>query len=559
MKRGRAATGSTPQRSGSSFVDCPLCAKSFHSALIAAHVDGCLGVVAAEEPPKEEEATTLGGKPKDEQTKAPADPSPPPPADAPAPAPSAFAAMMRAQRGASCKRVFTAWIDAATDAWRWVVEPGAAPGAAAEAAGFDASGARGGGGLFTAVVKFKEKTTEGEPCETTLTLVTDVQPASAGEAEAELRAAARPPSDGSRGPSDGAPHLSPGVLKSALQKNIRRGRIVSAARCARLLLLQSPSEALRRLPVIALEDAVAHPATPLVAWLAAAHSKGYALPRSARDVVVRYAAELAACDGKDVDVVGEDAFDEKENGAAAAATATTTTSELCNLAVACRGLDASRQSGMIVALCVRAHFGGMKGDVDMLRASAATWRARFVEENAEAKESNGSRAGAGPSWSSALDALFASAAEKASAALALAARRASSDDAAAAAVPALASAAPVDAGALTRKDVPPAAIDFHVSDVVEDACRSPRASVALTEALDHGLDRALGEDLPALVRSVIWSRCSSVTDKSAWSRAWAGAGAEVRLLPIRPRSRGARRSLRTFPVVTLHPRFPFNV
>ena len=31
------------------------------------------------------------------------------------------------------------------------------------------------------------------------------------------------------------------------------------------------------------------------------------------------------------------------------------------------------------------------------------------------------------------------------------------------------------------------------------------------------------------------------------------------LLPIRPRSRGARRSLRTFLVVTLHPRFPFNV
>ena len=35
--------------------------------------------------------------------------------------------------------------------------------------------------------------------------------------------------------------------------------------------------------------------------------------------------------------------------------------------------------------------------------------------------------------------------------------------------------------------------------------------------------------------------------------------AEVRLLPVRPRSRGARRSLRTFLVATLHPRFPFNV
>jgi hypothetical protein len=33
----------------------------------------------------------------------------------------------------------------------------------------------------------------------------------------------------------------------------------------------------------------------------------------------------------------------------------------------------------------------------------------------------------------------------------------------------------------------------------------------------------------------------------------------VRLLPIRPRSRGARRFLRTFPVVALHLRFPFNV
>jgi fructose-1,6-bisphosphatase I len=32
----------------------------------------------------------------------------------------------------------------------------------------------------------------------------------------------------------------------------------------------------------------------------------------------------------------------------------------------------------------------------------------------------------------------------------------------------------------------------------------------------------------------------------------------VRPLPVRPRSRGARRSSRTFPVVALHPRFPFN-
>jgi len=38
-----------------------------------------------------------------------------------------------------------------------------------------------------------------------------------------------------------------------------------------------------------------------------------------------------------------------------------------------------------------------------------------------------------------------------------------------------------------------------------------------------------------------------------------GAHVTVRLLPVRPRSRVDRRFLRTFPVVTLHPRFPFNV
>ena len=43
------------------------------------------------------------------------------------------------------------------------------------------------------------------------------------------------------------------------------------------------------------------------------------------------------------------------------------------------------------------------------------------------------------------------------------------------------------------------------------------------------------------------------------SRAPPQHGHGERLLPIRPRSRCELHSLRTFPVVTLHPRFPFNV
>ena len=48
-------------------------------------------------------------------------------------------------------------------------------------------------------------------------------------------------------------------------------------------------------------------------------------------------------------------------------------------------------------------------------------------------------------------------------------------------------------------------------------------------------------------------------DDPEYAKLKARPGSSFTLVPIRPRSRGERRSLRTFPVVTLHPRFPFNV
>jgi len=51
----------------------------------------------------------------------------------------------------------------------------------------------------------------------------------------------------------------------------------------------------------------------------------------------------------------------------------------------------------------------------------------------------------------------------------------------------------------------------------------------------------------------------ALRDAAATRAVAVASSSAVRLPPIRPRSRGERRSLRTFPVVTLHPRFPFNV
>ena len=99
--------------------------------------------------------------------------------------------------------------------------------------------------------------------------------------------------------------------------------------------------------------------------------------------------------------------------------------------------------------------------------------------------------------------------------------------------------------------------------------RMPRASAAVLLALGHA--DAMPGDLGG--RESVFdgvaghvAACPAFFDAmkrvvDAATDAYLGAREEeeeVRLLPIRPRSRGARRSLRTFPVVTLHPRFPFN-
>jgi len=67
---------------------------------------------------------------------------------------------------------------------------------------------------------------------------------------------------------------------------------------------------------------------------------------------------------------------------------------------------------------------------------------------------------------------------------------------------------------------------------------------------------------PFMIKSKVATLMAEIVRRqgaSLWTSLMPDLAAGVRLLPIRPRSRGARRSLRTFPVVTLHPRFPFNV
>ena len=69
--------------------------------------------------------------------------------------------------------------------------------------------------------------------------------------------------------------LSVPVLKSMLQKSIRRRRPLPAVRVAMELMDKAFGELLRRLPIIVLEDSTLHPDFGLLVWMMVAHSKQF--------------------------------------------------------------------------------------------------------------------------------------------------------------------------------------------------------------------------------------------------------------------------------------------
>jgi hypothetical protein len=498
--------GSAP--GASSLGECPLCGRSFHLALLQAHAAGCAGKAPPpDRPPPRTDAAAAAAARADGVAPPPTRPSPSPATLEPALELSApvspgraaagvatFAALMKAQRGATVKRAFTLWRDPRTGAFRWALERGSEPGAETSAALASA-----GGIAWRARVRLKETSADGRPCETTLFLATSVAPASAAESAA-IRDAARGvhSSIGSsesvggntaRRPDRETPRLAPSLVKSALQKCVRRGRVGGAHRTAALLLAEAPADALRRLLVIAVEDAAAHPDSPLVAWLMCADSKGFKLPRAVVDAVAGFAAELAACAIKDradpppkTPPEGRSPHDPSSGSAGGLAAR--------NVHAQCAGLGA-RASAIVAALAIRARFGGMAGDVEMLRSFAATWRSRFSGEDG---------AGSADWWLARLDLAYAEARRKAREAL-------GTEGVSSATGP----------GVVSRRDVPPAAVDFHVSPVVEELARNERVVAAAAQAAKRAGDELGTRDPGEMLTTAMWRFASSASNKVPWT------------------------------------------
>ena len=553
-------------QASSFFADCPLCFKSFHPSLIVSHVDTCLG--AAEETAAREKAAEARAEERraqrakalarddvgekedgfedlldshrasssssssdddddfniegvnddddendlsvDEEdvqqaTQLPNTEERPRTSVDAKPGNNAFATLMTAQRESTCRKCWSAWIDTETKTWRWCVEDGSKPGKLAAAGGM-------GPVVWTAVQRLFEKTAGGEKCETLLTLATDVREVEWRDIRAECAKAKGWVNGGdddernsrSAEPGKERPHMPPGVTKSAIQKSVRRGKVMNAVKATSYFMGALPEDGLRRLPIVCIEDAVLHPSLPLIVWFMAAHSKGWFIPPEARGAAVRFIAEVAACPYKDRDLVA--AIEADEEDLARRDTASGAADPLCNLAVATR--DLSNESAChVLALLVRAKFGGLRGDVGMLRGAAKAWRRRFLDAEAVGD--------AGVDWHARLREVYTAAAAKAAEATGGVTGLPDKSPGQTWTAPPLAAAAPVDVDVIAERDVPTSAIDFHVSNIVEELMQQDKVRAALLRAVERA--PTLGDDLGETLRSCIWTHCSSVTDKRTFA------------------------------------------
>jgi len=146
------------------------------------------------------------------------------------------------------------------------------------------------------------------------------------------------------------------LCKSNLQKCVRRKECDKAIRTAYAIYTQSPSEALRRIPIIMIEDTLPHPASfcKLVWWMAAV-SKGYRMTRKEVSEMLGVIASMCETETYEVCELSEDK-----------------PPDWCELS--------RDQQDFMWALELRKEYGGMLVDKKMLTYHQHLWHERLSRE-----------------------------------------------------------------------------------------------------------------------------------------------------------------------------------
>jgi hypothetical protein len=167
--------------------------------------------------------------------------------------------------------------------------------------------------------------------------------------------------------------ISPSLLKSAVQKAVRRREVAKALQCSKVFIKKYPNEFWRRLAIIIIEDGVLHPEFRKVVNLASESSKKSYIPIAEdEEFGLRIVEQLAESEWRDFEfeeyIQRRQLFEnEKVN----------------DVQLSEEELD------IIKAISWRGKMGGMRGDMTMLDITVRIFERRF--KNKEMKLSDLSR------------------------------------------------------------------------------------------------------------------------------------------------------------------------
>jgi hypothetical protein len=150
--------------------------------------------------------------------------------------------------------------------------------------------------------------------------------------------------------------FSDSLLKSAIQKAIRRNDVDKAVVCSKALIEKDEMDFVRRLAVIVLEDVILHPKySELIDIIKRISPKGSFLTDEEKDLLINIVADLADTDYRDDFIhVNED----------------------CKKEYTFNKIG-EKEMELIAAIRYRSVIGGMKGDMELLSKMANCWGYRF--------------------------------------------------------------------------------------------------------------------------------------------------------------------------------------
>jgi hypothetical protein len=178
--------------------------------------------------------------------------------------------------------------------------------------------------------------------------------------------------------------LSVPVLKSILQKSIRRRKPLPSVRVAMELCDKSLGDLLRRLSIILLEDSTLHPDMPLLVWLMMASSKGYSIPLYLMKRVFGIVYEVSSCPWRDpltTSLVSTPEVGDSPPNVRNLLPPFSITSFQSQFKESLESnplIQLSDNDIMIWSILIRSNYGGMPGDIRMLHSYAALWKGRLA-------------------------------------------------------------------------------------------------------------------------------------------------------------------------------------